>query len=223
MLAGALLAAASLGCAAAPFAVRLGSEKIVLDAPPGFSDTGDLASPRLNDLAATLTPASNKILLFGLTDADYLRFTKGDQLEWNRYLIAVTPKGLEQVRVTPAQFSGLVTDTVRGLDKPVQVQPADLVKFLEKEPIGKVSVLSELKREESFVSALQATRLPPLPGETFWQKDKPQYMCFTTTLMLVKGRALQLAVYLVFEREPDVEWLKQTTERWVLELQRLNK
>ncbi len=43
----ALLAALPLQGAAAPFTVRLGVERIVLDTPPGFSDTTELASPRL--------------------------------------------------------------------------------------------------------------------------------------------------------------------------------
>jgi len=39
----ALLAVTSLPCSAVPFSVRLGVEKVVLDTPPGFSDTTDLA------------------------------------------------------------------------------------------------------------------------------------------------------------------------------------
>ena len=217
----ALLACLALECAAAPFAVRLGAERIVLDTPPGFSDTGDLASPRLQDLAATLTSASNRILLFALGDADYRRFTQGDKLEWSRYMIAVTPKGLENVRVNPEQFAGFVADSVRGLGKPVQ--PADLIGFLQKEPEGRIHLLAELRREPAVVSVLQATRLPPLPGETFWQSSRPQYLFFTTTMFLVRGRALQIAVYLVVERDPDLEWLKHTTERWREEILRLNK
>jgi hypothetical protein len=211
----------SLECAAAPFAVRLGTEKIVLDTPPGFSDTGDLASPRLQDLAATLTSASNRILLFALSDADYRRFTQGDRLEWSRYMIAVTPKGLENVRVSPEQFAGFVSDSVRGLGK--ASQPADLIGFLQREPEGKIHLCAELKREPSVVSVLQATRLPPIPGETFFAANRPQYLFFTTTMFLVRGRAMQISVYLVVERDPDLEWLKHTTERWREEIMRLNR
>jgi hypothetical protein len=217
----ALLACLALECAAAPFAVRLGTEKIVLDTPPGFSDTSDLASPRLQDLAATLTSASNRILLFALADADYRRFTQGDRLEWSRYMIAVTPKGLENVRVSSEQFAGFVADSVRGLGK--ASMPADVIAFLQKEPEGRASLLAELKREPAVVSVLQATRLPPIPGETFWQSARPQYLFFTTTMFLVRGRALQISVYLVVERDPDLEWLRHTTERWREEILRLNR
>jgi hypothetical protein len=213
----------ALQCAATPFTVRLGVEKIVLDTPPGFSDTGDLASPRLNDLAATLTSASNRILLFALSDADFRKFTQGDQLDWNRYMIAVTPKGLENVRVTPEQFARFVSDSVKGLGQ--AEKPADLIAFLDKQPEGKVNLLEEERPAPAVVTALQAGRLPPLPGETFWQSGKPQYLFYTTTLFLVRGRALQLSVYLIVvgKEQPDLVWLKNTSQRWREEILRLNK
>ncbi len=182
-----LLAAVSLNCLAAPFTVRLGIEKLVLDAPPGFTDTTELASPRLQDLA----------------------------------MIAVTPKGLERERLTPAQLASYVTDSVQNLGKPVN--PPDLVKYLEKQPIGKASLLAELKREAATVSVLQATRLPPLPGKKFWESSTPQYLVFTTTIFVVRGKALQLAVFSLYESPADLDWLKTTTERWVDDLQRLNR
>jgi hypothetical protein len=215
-----LLAAISLNCAAAPFTVRLGVEKIVLDAPPGFTDTTELASPRLQDLAETLTAASNRILVFALSDADVRRFTQGEMLDAKRYMIAVTPKGLERERVSPAQLTAYINDSVQNLGKPVEAP--DLVKYLETQPIGKVSLITELRREPTAVSVLQATRLPPLPGKKFWESDTPQYLTFTTTIFLVHGKALQLAVYSLYEGQADVDWLKATTQRWIDELLRLN-
>ena len=82
-----LLVAVSLECAADPFAVKVGEVRIGLDAPPGFADTGFTGSPRLQDMAETLTSASNRILLFALTDADLRRFMGGDRPEYKRYVI----------------------------------------------------------------------------------------------------------------------------------------
>ncbi len=216
----ALLAAFSLNCAASPFAVRLGLERLVLDTPPGFSDTTDLASPRLQDLSAALTSASNRVLMFALTDADFRKFSNGDQIEAKRYIIAVTPKGLEQNRVSPEQFTILVSDSLRELGAPSS--PADLVKFLEQKPIGRVNLIAELKKEPAMVSVLQATRLPPLPGAAMWESSKPQYVVFTTTIFLLRGKALQLAVYSMYDGPADVDWVKSNTLRWLDELQRLN-
>ncbi len=216
-----LLAALSLNCAAVPFSVRLGVEKIALDALPGFTDTTDLASPRLLDLAATLTSASNRVLLFALTDADLRRFTNGDQLDLKRrYMMVVTPKGLERDRVSAELFGALVADSLRDLGKPVQT--ADLVRFLEGQPIGLPNLLAELRKEPTAVSVLQATRLQPLPGLRMFDSSTPQYLVFTTSFVLVHGKALIATVYTLFTEPADMDWLKLSTQRWVDDLRRLN-
>ena len=215
-----LFAAAALNCAAAPFTVRLGIERIVLDTPAGFTDTIELASPRLQDLAETLTSASNRILLFALSDADMRRFMNGDQLEWQRYMIAVTPKGLEHSRVNAEQFAALVSDSLRDLGQPV-VAP-DIIKFLDEQPVGRLNLVAELKKEAATVSVLQATRLPPLPGANMFDGKKPQYLFSTTTIFLIRGKAMQLTVYAIFQGPGDVDWLRSITQRWMDELLRLN-
>src|SRR4029078_8266352 len=105
-----------------------------------------------------------------LAHADSCKFTQGDQLDWNRYMIAVTPKGLENVRVTPEQFARFVADSVKGLGK--AEKPADLIAYLDKQPGGRVTGRKEDRPAPAVVTALQAGRLPPLPGETFWQSSK---------------------------------------------------
>ena len=221
-LLAALLGASSLNCAAAPFAVRLGSEKVALDALPGFTDTTDLASPRLQDLAATLTSPSNRVLLFALTDADLRRFTNGEKLDLKRrYQLVVTPKGLERERVSADLFRALVADSLQELGKPEAA--ADLTKFLEQRPIGLPVLLAELRREPTSVSLLQATRLTPLPGERMFDRSTPQYLLFTTSFVLVRGRALIVSVYTLFHEPADLDWVKVATQRWVDDLKRLNR
>src|SRR5205807_7495205 len=100
---------------AAPFAVQLGDARLGLDAPPGFADTGFTGSPRLQELAEALTSASNRILLFAISDADLRRFTQGDTPDLRRYMLAVTPKGLERERVNPASFKTFVTEALADL------------------------------------------------------------------------------------------------------------
>ena len=221
VLFAALLAGLPLSGAAVPYTVRLGLERIVLDAPLGFIDTPDLASPRLQDLAATLTSDANRVLLFALTDSDMRRFTLGDQIEARRYAIAITAKGLERERVSSEAFGALVADSRRDLGKQVEVK--DLVSFLESQPIGKQHLLAELSSAPTVASILQAMRLPSLPGTTFWESSKPQYQVSTTTLLLVRGKALRVGVYSLYDGPADLDWLKATTLRWVADLQRLNR
>jgi hypothetical protein len=215
-----LLAALSLDCAADPFAVRLGIEKIALDTPPGFTDTTNLASPRLQDVAENITSPSNRVLLFGLTDADMRRFQLGDKIEVRRFVIVATPRALEQLRVTPERFATFTTDALAALGKPAQFK--DLVKYLESQPIGRSSLLAELRKDPEVVSFLQATRLAPLPGQKFFENDTPQYLVFTTTLLRVRDKILQMSLYSLAENTGDIEWMSSATKLWADELRRLN-
>lgn len=217
--AAALLWVLALTAAAAPVALRLGAERVVLDAPPGFSDTTELSSPRLQELAETLTSASNRILLFALTDADLRRFMNGDPIEARRYLIAVTPRGLERERVTPELFAGFVADALRDLGP--LAAATDYRQFLARQPHGKASLLAELRKEPAVVSVLQGARLPSRSGG--WSEPPPQYLISTTTLFLVRGKALQLAVYTGYDSAADLEWLRSITQRWIEELLHLNR
>jgi hypothetical protein len=201
---------------AAPFAIQLGDTRLGLDAPPGFADTGFTGSPRLQELAESLTSASNRILLFAVSDADLRRFMVGDTPEFRRYMIAVTPKGLERERVSPAAFSVFVGEALRELGS----QPAegDVQKYLYAQPPGKPSLLAELRREPDVVSVLQGTRVPGQRRAS----EAPQYALSTTTLMLLRGKALNLSVHTLYESAADLDWIRVTTARWIDEIARLN-
>src|SRR3954467_11337039 len=149
----ALLVLASLQCAAAPFGVQVGDARLGLDAPPGFADTGFTGSPRLQELAEALTSASNPILCFAISDADLRRFTVGDPLEAKRYMVAVTPRGLERERITTSTFTTFVNDSLRGLGAPPPAGTADYRKFLDTQ--GRPALLAELRRDPETVSVLQ--------------------------------------------------------------------
>ena len=212
----AALAAISLQCAAAPFGIQLGDTRLGLDAPPGFADTGFTGSPRLQELAESLTSASNRILLFAISDADLRRFALGDTPEYRRYMIAVTPKGLERERVSPAAFGAFVRDSLAALGSPPAA--GDLQKYLDAQPPGKTSLLAELRREPDVVSVLQGTRAPAQRRSS----DAPQYALSTTTLMLLRGKALNLSVYTLYENAADLDWVRATTARWIDDMARLN-
>jgi len=213
----ALLACVAVPAFAAPFAVQVGGARIGIDAPPGFSDTGFTGSPRLQELAESLTSASNRILLFAISDLDLRKFMAGDPPELRRYMIAVTPKSLEGERVTPAAFGELAGDTLRALG-PAAPAERQAREYLDSQPPGKPSLLAELRRERDIVSVVQGTRLPP----TGRFEEKPLYLLTSTTLMLLRGKALSLSVYSAYESPADLEWIRSITVRWIGELQRLN-
>lgn len=216
----ALLAGVSLHCAAVPFAVQVGDSRIALDAPPGFADTAFTGSPRLQELAETATSASNRILLFALSDVDLRRFMAGDPLEGRRYMIVSTPRVLEQDRMTPATFERLVAESMRGVEP--AAAGADPRKALDGRP-GKQTLLAALRRDPDAVSLLQGLRVPPPPRTGLFSEETPaQYLISTTSLVLLRGKALSLTVHAVYESAADLDWIRVTTLRWIDELRRLN-
>ncbi len=200
---------------AAPFAVQLGGTRIGLDAPPGFADTGFTGSPRLQELAEALTSASNRILLFALTDGDLRRFTQGDSLELQRFMIVVTPRGMERERVSESTFKLFVNESLHRLGE--APGDRDYPKHLDARPLGAMSLLAELRKEADVVSVLQGTRT-----KDGGRSARPQYMLATSTLLFLRGKALSLTVYSRYQDGADVEWIQLITARWVDDLKRLN-
>ena len=201
---------------AAPFAVPIGAARIGLDAPPGFADTSFTGSPRLQQIAQSLTPASNRILLFAISDDDLRLFMQGDQPLLRRFMIVVTPRALEDQSVTTDQFDAFAGDALRGLGAPPL--RGDMLKYLDTQPRGKTSLLGELRRDTTVVSVLQGTRLPD--GRMFGAK--PDYLLSTTTLLNLRGKALSLSVYVHYDSADDLAWLRAVTARWIADLERLN-
>jgi hypothetical protein len=210
-LLAAILAASS--AVAAPFAVQVGEARIGLDAPPGYADTTATGSPRLIELSEALTSASNRILLFAVSDADLRRFTLGEPLEMRRYMVVVTPRALERERLTEATFKQLIADAVSG------AAPAatDYAKHLDAQPVGATALLAELRKEPDLISVLQGARTKA--GGFF---KSSEYILSSTTMMLVRGKALTLSMFTRYEDPADLEWVRSATVRWIDELKRLN-
>ena len=216
-----VLATFALDCAAAPFAVQVGDARLGLDAPAGFSDTGFTGSPRLQEMAEALTSASNRILLFALTDADLRRFMGGDTPEFKRYVLAVTPRGMERERLRRETFGAFVGESLRELGGAAPPAP-DYRKYLDASQ-GRVALIAELRRDPEVVSVLQGARLPSPPrASVFADPPAPQYVLSTTTLLLLHGKALSLSVFSPYESPADLEWIRAVTLRWLEDLQRLN-
>lgn len=201
---------------AAPFAVQVGEMRLALDAPPGFSDTQFTGSPRLIELAESLTPASNRILLFGLEDADLKRFMVGDPLERRRFVIAVTPRAMEREQLSLGSFRAFADG---ALEQESRVPPAgaSVTDWLDARPQGRANPLAAPRIEPEVASVLLGTRLPRARAD-----EPPRYLVSSHSLLLLRGKALDLAVFSRYEGAADLEWVRTATERWIEELRRLN-
>jgi hypothetical protein len=205
----------------APFAVQLGDARVALDAPAGYADTTFTGSPRLQELAEALTSASNRVLLFAISDADLRRFSIGDPPEFRRYMLVATPKALERERIAAPAFERMAAEAVRGFT-PLP-DGSDIARALESQPVGQASALAELRRDPAVLSLLQGTRLEPTKIPRLFGSDERQnYLLSSSTLMLVRGKALNLHVFTAYDSAQDATWVRAVTARWVDDLQRLN-
>jgi hypothetical protein len=186
-----------------------------VDAPPGFADTSFTGSPRLQELAESLTSPSNRILLFAISDGDLRKFTLGDPPEFRRYMIAGTPRELERERINAPRFGELAAAGLRELGERAPAGKG-LTEYLDQQPAGKPAVFAELRRDGEVVSVLVGARVPPPP-----RSQKRQYALSTTTLMLLRGKVLSLSVYGAYESPADLDWVRAITVRWIDDLQRL--
>ena len=132
-------------------------------------------------------------------------------------MIAVTPRELQTARVTLPAFHGLVADAMRDLGTPPDPKLA-LRTYLDAEP-RRAKLIAELRKDQDVVSIIQGARLPDAPRS---RSEPPRYLLSSTTLMLVRGKALNLALYTLHNGPEDVEWLRTATLRWIEELQQLN-
>jgi hypothetical protein len=130
-------------------------------------------------------------------------------------MVVATPKEFERERVTAGTFSRLAAEMLSELAGPAG--DADYAAFLDKQPAGKVALLTELARQQNMVSLLRGMRVP-----TVRPNDKPEYLLSTSTLLLLRGKAVTLSVYTAFDSPADIDWIRAVTARWVEDVKRLN-
>jgi hypothetical protein len=127
----------------------------------------------------------------------------------------VTPRSMERERVSEGIFKQFIGESLAGLGTPPAEK--DLVKYLDSRPSGATTLLQELRRDADVVSVLQGARTK---GVGFFERSK--YLLSSTTLLLLRGKALSLSVYTQYDDAADLDWIRVTTARWIDELKRLN-
>jgi hypothetical protein len=198
---------------AAPFAVQVGEVRVALDAPPGFTDSQFTGSPRLVDIAESLTTASNRILLFALEDEDLKRFMVGDPIALRRSVLAVTPRAMQDQSLSLGGFR-----TFAAASLPQGPAPGgNLIKYLDSKPHGLANPIGVLRSDPEVASVLVGTRLVPSRED-----EPPRYMVSSRTLLLLRGKALDLSVLSRYQGPEDLEWVRSATSLWVEELRKLN-
>jgi len=70
---------------------------------------------------------------------------------------------------------------------------------------------------------LQGLRLPPTKSPGMFGRAEPsRFVLSSTSLVLLRGRGLNLSAFTMYESPADLDWIRATTLRWIEDLQRLN-
>jgi len=107
-------------------------------------------------------------------------------------------------------------DTKAGLSEQARAAVAACRAHLDDLPVGRPVLLRELRRTPVLVSLLLASRLPSKTD------SEPQYLLYTQTLVLVRGKALSVTAYTIYGSPADQDWLLGITQRWTEDIQQLN-
>jgi len=134
------------------------------------------------------------------------------------YLLAVTPRALEQDRMSLQAFERYVRDGLRGLGKPIK---GDFTKVLETRPMGEAVVIAELLTDPDAAAVLRAIRIPPPEGLFSYFKPS-QYVLSSSAVILLRGKALTLSLTSGYESKADIDAMRTVMLRWIDDLRRLN-
>ena len=134
---------------------------------------------------------------------------------------APSPATIGNERFSPQRFGEFADAAQRELGERV---PAGKIftEYFDQQPLGKSSVVGELRRDPEVRSLLLGARVPPNTRLQPPGAPKQQYALSTISLLLVRGKALSLTVYSAYDSQADLDWIRAITARWIDDLQRLN-
>ena len=80
-------------------------------------------------------------------------------------------------------------------------------------------MLAVLRNDARMLSIMRGN-MRPLQGA--W-REKPVLRLNTITLVLIGGRAFYVSAFSAYDGPADLAWIKTVTERWIEDLERLNR
>ena len=123
---------------------------------------------------------------------------------------------MEREWLSRETFQAFAAEALRNEGRPA-APVTDIVAYLDSQPPGRANPIASLRSSAEVLSVLLGTRMPAQRAD-----DPPRYLLSTHTLMLVRGKALDISVFASYESAADLEWIRSATAHWIDELQRLN-
>lgn len=211
--------------------VEVGETSIVIPEPNGYENVGD-SSPEMSQLAAALTPPTNRLLAVFASQEAVAEVLNGNTPVLPRYMLVQSSRQIESVTVSRVQFTQLRDRTRQQQAVAIEQMTRSIGPFLE-DASGELSTrigadlnlaIGEsvplgvfLDRDDAIGFAMITENRISADGQEI------SYPVVATTLLVnVKNKILFAYVYSSYEDADDVAWARATSRRWVEEIVGMN-
>ena len=207
-----------------PVEVNIGTTRIILPAPHGFSDPSGL-SKNMEFAAEAMTPPSNRLLKFFIPDKDLGKISSDKSPTLNRYFVVQTMRKLDSANVSDSDFFKL-RESLKSQQKNLFDQSQIKIKnnadiaskkigekfgdptFLLK--IGEVLPLGVFHVTNSSLGFSAITKNSFVVNGV--SKETPIVM--SAIISLLKGKLIYLYTYSVFKSNADTDWTQSASRHW---------
>ncbi|MFZ6798769.1 hypothetical protein [Undibacterium sp. Di24W] len=203
---------------------KIGAKAIAIPVPKDFSDPS-LMFPKLRQLGEAMTPPSNRLLAFFISDDDAKAMLAQAEPQLHRYFLVQTLRAKEDSTMSAQVFAG-VRDQLKNqykkiLDDNAARMQSEMNKAVERlDQNGQVKNISmklgelqvrEVIDDERFVALIAKTLVQVMvSGEA---KEIPMVLGLTTTM--IEGKIVYFFSYSRFDSDEDMNWIKTKNLEWL--------
>ena len=201
---------------------RIGKSRIKLIAPPGFHAAGSYQGLTTNAVRKA-TPQTNRMLDYYLSSQDLYRVKHGANAFLHRYMVVQTHQRFETRDISNSQFQHVIEASQR--------RHQSLVFQLTKAKAENLHATLTMLRQQLGASFKLGR---PAPLGVISRSDEHLTMAYifnystnlvagmnrrfrigAVSIVRVKNKLLFLYVYGGYETSKDLNWIKDTSRRWV--------
>lgn len=207
--------------------VNIGNQPIVLPIPKDLVNVENI--PKLYAASEAVTPSSHRLLSAFYQKDKIEAWLNGKPLQTDRYFFIQTERQEEEKTMTISDFSRLklalnksitekikkeqspsskdqederdVNNNISNLQKRYKLQPFDF-------RLGNTIILGKTDEQENYLSTASVTK----NTYKFGNKKEEVLMASVSTILLAKGKLINIYGYCKYSGEEDLNWLKDMSK-----------
>ncbi len=211
--------------AATPFDAYVAGASLALPVPAGFSEPSSEA-PILRSRAELMTVPQMRLLAVFVDDSDLRAVQQGTTPNLKRYFMISVPRANEANSFDAYAFRAVKSE-VTGQNQTAANQAREVVKRHTDSvartigaqsgfpalslQIGELRQLGVFHESDSSISTLAVTKVSGADGIAEFSTTMAQ----ATSVVLLNGKIVFLAVYTRVDNDADYLWLREQSESWI--------